>query len=57
MDYEQQQAEEELQQMICDALDRCAAAGADEESLRLLAWQAGVTYWKPNAHARTASLG
>lgn len=51
------QAELEMQEMIQRALDRCADAGVPEEDLKLLAWHAGMTNWKPNAHARTASVG
>lgn len=54
MDDAQHQAELELQQMICEALDRCFEKGADEESLKLLAWQAGVSYWKPTEHRKVA---
>jgi uncharacterized protein YbcV (DUF1398 family) len=44
---EYHQAELEMQEMICDALERCANGQATEEDLRLLAWQAGVSHWNP----------
>lgn len=41
-DFEQQQAEEERYRHACEALDRCAKAGADIEDLKLLARESGV---------------
>lgn len=49
--WEWMQAEEEMQQLILEALDAAADHRATEEQIRLLAWQAGVT-WKP--HERNA---
>ena len=51
------QAEQEMQELIQAALDAALAGTASEEQVRLLAWQAGMTNWKPNAHARTDSVG
>lgn len=51
---EHNQAEQEMQQMICEALDRCANGEATEEDLRLLAWQAGVAFWKPHQQRKAA---
>jgi hypothetical protein len=45
--WEWQQAEQELQEELAAALDRCHEKGAKEDDLRLLAWQAGLTTWKP----------
>jgi uncharacterized protein YbcV (DUF1398 family) len=42
------EAELEMQEMITQALDAAAAGKATEEQVRLLAWQAGMTNWKPN---------
>lgn len=39
-----------------EALERCAAAGANPEDLKTLARECGVR-WKPDAHARSASVG
>lgn len=39
---EQQQAEEERYRMTCEAIDRCAKAGADIEDLKTLARECGV---------------
>ena len=46
--WEWMQAEQELQEMISEALDAAMAGKATEEQVRLLAWQAGMTNWKPN---------
>ena len=42
------QAEQEMQELIQAALDAALAGTASEEQVRLLAWQAGMTNWKPN---------
>lgn len=41
-DFEQAQAEEERYRMCCEAIDRCAKAGADIDDLRLLCRETGV---------------
>lgn len=41
-DFEQQQSEEERYRLNCEAIDRCAKAGADTEDLKRLAREAGV---------------
>lgn len=41
-DFEQQQANEERYRHACEAIDRCAKAGADIEDLKLLARDCGV---------------
>jgi hypothetical protein len=50
----QDQADRELQQMMCEALDRCLKAGAKQDDLKLLAWQAGLTNWKPTEQRKVA---
>jgi hypothetical protein len=45
--WEWMQAELEMQEMLWQALDAAAAGTATEEQLRLIAWQAGLTTWKP----------
>lgn len=57
MGWEAAQADLEMRQMLEEALNAAAAGQATDEQLRLLAWQAGLTDWKPNAHARTKSVG
>lgn len=46
-DWEWMQAELELQEMLTQALDAAAEGIASDEQLKLLAWQAGLTNWKP----------
>lgn len=46
--WEWMQAEQELQELISEALDAALAGKATEEQVKLLAWQAGLTDWKPN---------
>lgn len=40
--YQQQQLEEERYRMTVDALNRCAAAGANPEDLKFIAREAGI---------------
>ena len=42
MDFQQQQAEEERYRECCDAIDRCAKAGADLDALKTLCRECGV---------------
>lgn len=42
-DFEQQQCEEERYRMACDAIDRCAKAGADIEDLKTLCRECGIS--------------
>jgi hypothetical protein len=37
----------EQQQMVYEALDKCHEAGAPDDELKFLAWQAGCGDWKP----------
>lgn len=53
-DQEMAEADKEIQQMACEALDRCLQAGAKPDDLTFLAWQAGVGFWKPNQQRRAA---
>ena len=46
--WEWMQAEQEMQELIQVALDAALAGKATEEQVRLLAWQAGMTNWKPS---------
>lgn len=46
----------EREREAVEALERCAAAGANPEDLKTLARECGVR-WKPDAHARSASVG
>ena len=41
-DFQQQQAEEERYRMTCEAIDRCAKAGADIEDLKTLCRETGI---------------
>lgn len=41
-DFERQMAEEERYRHACEALNRCAKAGADIEDLKTLAREAGI---------------
>ena len=41
-DFEQQQADEERYRETCDAIDRCAKAGADIDALRTLCRETGI---------------
>lgn len=53
-DQEMAEADKEMQELGYQALDRCFQAGADADSLKYLAWMAGLTDWKPHAHRRAA---
>lgn len=52
-EWEHQQAEEEQQRLIHEALEKCHKAGAPQEELRFLAWQAGCGDWKPTELRRS----
>lgn len=55
IDQRMAEADQELAQMACEALDRCLQAGAKPDDLKLLAWQAGVAnIWKPTENRRAA---
>jgi hypothetical protein len=41
-DFQQQQAEEERYRMECEAIDRCAKAGADIEDLKVICRGMGI---------------
>lgn len=41
-DFQQQQAEEERYRMCCEAIDNCAKAGADLDSLKTLCRECGI---------------
>ncbi len=41
-DFERQQAEEERYRETCEAIDRCAKAGADIEALKTICRETGV---------------
>lgn len=49
----QDEADRELQALMCEALDRCLRAGAKPDDLKLLAWQAGIQHWKPTSSTTT----
>lgn len=54
---QQDQAEKERWVMTVDALDACRLGVASEAQIKFLARECGMPDWKPNAHARTASVG
>ena len=58
-DWEQlDQVMRERYQLAIEALDRCAAAGAKPEDLKLLASECGLNnYQPPHVDARTAQVG
>lgn len=56
MEQEYVEADRELEQMGFEALDRCAAAGADPEDLKTVAWIAGLN-WSPRADQRSSRVG
>lgn len=51
---DQQQANQELEQLGYETLDRLYQAGATESDVKYIAWMAGLCQWKPDAQRRAA---